>query len=124
MKPSEVEAMMLRLDRRDQSLDLPIGEESGATAGDRLAAEGPSAPEALVEAEQQVRLGVGVKAALARLDPRERFIVEQRIMAEEPMSLRALGDHFGFSRERARQLELRATEKLRVEQAELAAEAA
>ncbi len=124
VKPSEVEAMMLRLDRRDQSLDLPSGEESGATAGDRLAAEGPSAPEALVEAEQQVRLGVGVKAALARLDPRERFIVEQRIMAEEPMSLRALGDHFGFSRERARQLELRATVKLRLELAELAAEAA
>jgi RNA polymerase sigma-32 factor len=124
VKPCEVEAMMARLDRRDQSLDLPCGDEGGSTAGDRLVTDGPSAPEALGEAEHQVRLGVGVKAALSRLDPRERFIVEQRIMAEAPMSLRELGDHFGFSRERARQLELRATEKLRLELAELAAEAA
>jgi RNA polymerase sigma-32 factor len=124
VKPCEVEAMMARLDRRDQSLDMPSGDEGGATAGDRLVTEGPSAPEALVEAEHRARLGVGVKAALSRLDPRERFIVEQRIMAEAPMSLRELGDHFGFSRERARQLELRATEKLRVELAELAGEAA
>jgi RNA polymerase sigma-32 factor len=124
VKPSEVEEMMLRLERRDQSLDLPCGDEGGMTAGDRLMTEGPSASEALAEAEQRSRLGAGVKAALQRLDPRERFIVEQRIMADAPMSLRELGDHFGFSRERARQLELRATEKLRVELAELAAEAA
>jgi len=65
-----------------------------------------------------------VQSALARLDARERFIIEQRMMAEPPMSLRALGAHFGFSRERARQLELRASEKLRLELAELAAEAA
>jgi RNA polymerase sigma-32 factor len=124
VKPSEVEEMMLRLDRRDQSLDVPCGDESGATAGDRLMTEAPSASEALAEAEHRSRLGAGVKAALKRLDPRERFIIEQRIMAEVPLSLRELGDHFGFSRERARQLELRATEKLRVELAELAAEAA
>jgi RNA polymerase sigma-32 factor len=124
VKPSEVEEMMLRLDRRDQSLDLPCGDEGGATTGDRLVTDGPSASEALAAAEQQQRLGAGVQTALQRLDPRERFIIEQRIMAEDPMSLRELGDHFGFSRERARQLELRATEKLRLELAELAAEAA
>jgi RNA polymerase sigma-32 factor len=65
-----------------------------------------------------------VRTALARLDARERFIIEQRMMTEPPMSLRELGQHFGFSRERARQLELRAAEKLRVELAELAEEAA
>ena len=46
-----------------------------------------------------------VKVALARLDPRERFIIEQRVMNERPMTLKELGEHFGFSRERARQLE-------------------
>jgi RNA polymerase sigma-32 factor len=124
VKPSEVEEMVLRLDRRDQSLDLPWGEEAGSSPGDRLATGAPSAHDELQAAQQQRRLGAGVRSALARLDPRERFIIEQRIMAEPPMSLRELGHHFGFSRERARQLELRATEKLRIELAGLADEAA
>jgi RNA polymerase sigma-32 factor len=124
VKPSEVEEMSVRLDRRDQSLDLPLGDQGAASHGDRLAIDTPSAHDALAAAEQRHRVGTGVQAALARLDERERFIIEQRMMAEPPMSLRELGEHFGFSRERARQLELRATEKLRLELAGLAAEAA
>ncbi len=124
VKPSEVEEMTARLDGRDQSLDQPLGDDGGATFGDRLATAAPSAHDELAAAQQQQRVGAGVQAALARLDVRERFIIEQRIMAEPPMSLRELGDHFGFSRERARQLELRATERLRLELAGLAAEAA
>jgi len=124
VKPSEVEEMSVRLDRRDQSLDLPLGDDGTASHADRLVTDAPSAHDELAAAEQQHRVGAGVQAALARLDDRERFIVEQRMMADPPMSLRDLGQHFGFSRERARQLELRATEKLKLELAELAAEAA
>jgi RNA polymerase sigma-32 factor len=119
VKPSEVEEMSARLDRRDQSLDAPVGDDGATSLGDRLVSDTPSAQEALASAEQQQRVGSGVRAALARLDERERFIVEQRLMAEPPMSLRELGDHFGFSRERARQLERRATQKLRLELAGL-----
>jgi RNA polymerase sigma-32 factor len=124
VKPSEVEEMSARLERRDQSLDAPVGDDGATTQVDRLVTEAPSAHEQLSAAEQQQLVGAGVRAALSRLDHRERFIIEQRVMAEPPMSLRDLGNHFGFSRERARQLELRATEKLRLELAELAAEAA
>ncbi len=124
VKPSEVEEMLLRLERRDQSLDLPWGEDGGTSAGDRLVDDAPTAHDELSSAEQRQRLGDGVQTALATLDPRERFIVERRLMAEPPMSLRELGDHFGFSRERARQLELRATQKLRLELADLESEAA
>ncbi len=63
-----------------------------------------------------------VGAALARLDRRERFIIEQRVMSEQPMTLKELGEHFGFSRERARQLEIRAKEKLKIELHALATE--
>ncbi|MGZ6076852.1 MAG: sigma factor-like helix-turn-helix DNA-binding protein, partial [Myxococcaceae bacterium] len=63
-----------------------------------------------------------VRIALTRLDPRERFIIEQRAMTEPPMTLRELGEHFGFSRERARQLEIRAKDKLKCELAALMAE--
>ena len=54
-----------------------------------------------------------------RLDPRERFIIEQRVMSDRPMTLKELGEHFGFSRERARQLEIRAKDKLKAELAAL-----
>ena len=63
-----------------------------------------------------------VRMALTRLDPRERFIIEQRVMSEPPMTLKELGEHFGFCRERARQLEIRAKEKLKCELAALMAE--
>ena len=53
--------------------------------------------------------------ALSRLDQRERYIIEQRVMSDKPLTLKELGEHFGFSRERARQLEIRAKEKLKQE---------
>ena len=51
--------------------------------------------------------------ALKKLDPRERFIVEQRYMQDEEASLADIGRTLGVSRERARQLEARAKQKLR-----------
>jgi RNA polymerase sigma-32 factor len=69
--------------------------------------------EELSEAEERRLVKGRVGEALAGLDPRERFIIERRVMSERPMTLKEVGDHFGFSRERARQLEIRAKEKLR-----------
>jgi RNA polymerase sigma-32 factor len=123
VKTSEVEEMSVRLEQRDQSLDLPLP-GGAATRGDRLPCGTPSAHDQLADAESRRRVGTGVQAALARLDERERYVVEQRLLAEPPLSLRAVGDHLGVSRERARQLELRATGKLKVALAGLAGEAA
>ena len=63
--------------------------------------------------------GLRVLEALSRLDPRERYIIEMRVMQDKPMTLKELGEHFGFSRERARQLEIRAKAKLEAELGEL-----
>ncbi|MBF0177545.1 MAG: RNA polymerase factor sigma-32 [Magnetococcales bacterium] len=51
--------------------------------------------------------------ALATLDPRERLIVEQRIMADTPVTLEQIGEQMGISRERVRQLEKRSLAKMR-----------
>jgi RNA polymerase sigma-32 factor len=110
--PEDVLEMEQRLDARDLSLDTPVG-DGAASHVDFVTSEIPAADVALGDAEESRFLSAGVLEALTRLDERERYIVEQRLMADHPATLKDLGAHFGFSRERARQLEIRAREKLR-----------
>ncbi len=121
VRPEEVEEVEQRMEGRDLSLDAPVGEDASSSHLDFLASAGPGQDEALGGAEEKRLLGETVHGALGRLDPRERYIIEQRVMSERPMTLKELGEHFGFSGERARQLEIRAKEKLRAELAALAA---
>jgi len=110
--PAEVEEMQQRLEGRDLSLDVPVG-DGGALHVDFVPSGGPRQDEEVSSAEEHRLVAGEVGEALARLDARERFIIEHRIMLDPPMTLKDLGEHFGFSRERARQLEIRAKEKLR-----------
>jgi RNA polymerase sigma-32 factor len=122
VKASEVEEMAQRMEGRDLSLDAPMGDDGGTSHVDFVPAAGAGADDELSGAEEQTMVSGRVGLALARLDKRERYIIEQRVMSEKPMTLKELGEHFGFSRERARQLEIRAKEKLKVELAALANE--
>jgi len=112
VSPAEVREMQQRLEGRDLSLDVPVG-DGGALHVDFLASGGPPQDDMVASAEERRLVAGQVGEALARLDPRERFIIEHRVMLDPPMTLKDLGEHFGFSRERARQLEIRAREKLR-----------
>jgi RNA polymerase sigma-32 factor len=120
VKVSEVEEMAQRLDGRDLSLDAPLGDDGSTSHVDFVVADEASQDVALSGAQEQQVMSGRVAVALGRLDHRERFIIEQRVMRDEPMTLKDLGDHFGFSRERARQLEIRAKEKLKRELVALA----
>jgi RNA polymerase sigma-32 factor len=122
VKPNEVLEMAQRMDGRDLSLDTPLGEDGASSHVDFVVGHGPGQDEELGAAQEQVVLSARIGTALGRLDPRERFIIEQRVMKEAPMTLKELGEHFGFSRERARQLEIRAKEKLKSELGPLALE--
>ena len=109
---AEVEEMERRLEGRDLSLDAPLGDGT-STHLDFVPSAQPPQDEALSEVEERSIVSAEVELALTQLDPRERFIIERRVMNDRPLTLKELGDHFGFSRERARQLEIRAKEKLR-----------
>lgn len=115
VKPGEVIEMQQRMDGRDLSLDAPLGEDGGASHMDFVSATTPSPHENLAEIQEHSIVQERVGRALLKLDNRERYIIQQRIMSDKPMTLKELGEHFGFSRERARQLEIRAKEKLRNE---------
>jgi len=122
VKPSEVREMAQRMDGRDLSLDVPVGDDGASSHVDFVSSAAPAQDDELGAAQEQRVMAGHVAAALARLDERERFIIEQRVMTESPKTLKDLGEHFGFSRERARQLEIRAKEKLKGELAALATE--
>jgi RNA polymerase sigma-32 factor len=121
MSVEKLEPLLQRLDARDVSLDVPVYTDSEGTRGDLLSDEKPAADEQFATAERQNVYDLRVRAAVARLDPRERFIVEQRIMSDEELSLAELGRKLGVSRERARQLEARARKKLEAQLADLRA---
>jgi RNA polymerase sigma-32 factor len=104
-----------RLEARDLSLDLPSREDGTQTILDTLASSTPSQEDRLSDAQRAGRLASSVEDAVKELDPRERYIVEVRILADGPdeLSLAEIGRRLGVSRERARQLEVRARAKLK-----------
>jgi RNA polymerase sigma-32 factor len=122
VKPSEVREMEQRMGGRDLSLDAPMGEDGGNSHVDFVASAAAPQDDEFAEKEEASMVNQRVRMALMRLDPRERFIIEQRVMNERPMTLKELGEHSGFSRERARQLEIRAKDKLKNELTQLMSE--
>ncbi|MBX3268883.1 MAG: sigma-70 family RNA polymerase sigma factor [Sandaracinaceae bacterium] len=109
----KMEKMLRRLDSRDVSLSAPLFDDSGATLQDSLSDDELDLEERYVDDERQRMLELHLGEALGGLDERERYIVEQRYMADDQVSLADLGRELGVSRERARQLEARAKKKLK-----------
>ena len=111
----QLSGMLRRLESRDVSLDAKVFDDSGATLVDTLPDDAQDQETELSNEETSIRLESAVADAVTKLDTRERFIVEQRLMAdqEERLSLAEIGRTLGVSRERARQLESRAKSKLR-----------
>jgi RNA polymerase sigma-32 factor len=122
VKPTEVREMEQRMEGRDLSLDAPMGEDGSHSHVDFVVSGNPTQDDELSGAQEKQVVTGRVGTALARLDVRERYIIEQRVMSDRPLTLKELGEHFGFSRERARQLEIRAKDKLKQELHALAVE--
>ena len=118
--PERMEQLLGRLEGGDLSLDVETHHESGLTLVDTLTHPGEDAFSTFTGHERRVALEQRLSDAMGSLDPRERYIVEQRMLRDEEMSLADLGRELGVSRERARQLEARAKEKLKAHLREFA----
>jgi RNA polymerase sigma-32 factor len=113
VRDNEVEEMALRMAARDASLNLELTEGSGYTLLDSLADQRDNQEKLLLEHEETRILSARVEDALTVLKERERHIVQQRILCDTPQTLQELADHYGISRERIRQIEKSALEKLK-----------
>jgi RNA polymerase sigma-32 factor len=111
----EVNSMNRRLMARDTSLNAPLSQdEEGAEFQDTLISECPS-PEATTAKGQELLFRRGLlENAMADLNDREKDIITERRLNENPMTLDQLGVRYSISRERVRQLEARAFEKISI----------
>ncbi len=114
---SEVAEMDVRLQSSEKSLDAPMGDGEGrATAKvDTMPSlvEGPESLMADSELQGLLKEKLGAfRTTLAGKD-KDLAIFDERLVADEPLTLQELGDRFGISRERVRQLEQRLTGRLR-----------
>jgi RNA polymerase sigma-32 factor len=97
----------------DASLNTPIREDGDSGEWqDWLVDEAPTQERVLVENEELDNRRKALGEALSVLNERERRIFEARRLADEPITLEELAEEFGVSRERVRQIEVRAFEKV------------
>jgi len=106
---------VIEMNRRlggDASLNAPLREEGEGEWQDWLVDESIDQETRLAEREESDARLDALKSALSVLNPRERRIFEARRLADEPITLEELSAEFGVSRERVRQIEVRAFEKV------------
>jgi RNA polymerase sigma-32 factor len=114
---ADVAEMEKRLEGADASLDAPVSrEDSGSiTRLDTMASDAADRPDVRVEdSEFRGRLREKLEEFAAGLKDREETLFRERWLTDSPKTLQEIGAHFGISRERARQLEKRLLDRLRV----------
>ena len=110
----DVVDMQQRLSRPDLSMDAPVRDEDGsATYGDFMAGGGASAEDTVGDEQLRGVFLEQIEHFKEQLEPRDLQILEQRVLADEPRTLADLGEEFGVTRERVRQLEARLVARLR-----------
>jgi RNA polymerase sigma-32 factor len=113
---ADVQTMDARLSSNDASLQAPIsqGDADGGERLDLLACDAPLPDEQVSEIIDQERRRMWLSHALRKLNEREMKIIRARRLSEDSATLEELGADLGISKERVRQIETRALEKLRV----------
>jgi RNA polymerase sigma-32 factor len=118
----EVISMNRRLAGGDQSLNAPMRIEGDAEWQDWLVDDTASQETRLAEDEELTNRRNMLQLALGKLNERERHVLLERRLKDEPKTLEDLSQEYNISRERVRQIEVRAFEKLQKEMQKIAAE--
>ena len=111
----DVVSMDMRLATGDASLDAPVGTAEGRSVArvELLPSEDVRVDDILAEAEVGDQFSEKIHEFGKSLENKEKKIFEDRLVAEDPKTLQTLGDEFGVSRERVRQIEKRLLKKLK-----------
>jgi RNA polymerase sigma-32 factor len=113
VKENEVIEMEQRLGSRDLSVDVPIGEGDEATLLNFLPDDKQSPEEQFAETQYRELLREKMAQFANGLKDKELVIYRERLLNEDPLTLREIGEKYGISRERVRQIEERVKKKLK-----------
>ncbi|MBW7911700.1 MAG: RNA polymerase factor sigma-32 [Alphaproteobacteria bacterium] len=113
VQPKEVLEMESRMNGGDQSLNNTVGENGDVEWQDFLADQAPNPEDVVIGMRDNATRSQWLGEALGELSPRERTIIEERRMNDDVVTLEDLGKQLGISKERVRQLEQRAMDKLK-----------
>ena len=108
----EVLSMNGRMSASDASLNVPMGQEGDLEWQDWLADDDPNQASDFADRQEFTARMELLSAAMKDLNERERYILTERRLADEPKTLEELSQVYNVSRERIRQIEVRAFEKL------------
>ncbi len=108
----EVIDMEQRMGSWEVSLDAPVKHDSEDSYMEFLPSKEPEIEQVVANREMQEKLQEKLKEFADTLKDREKIIFSERLMAEEPKTLQEIGEKFGVSRERVRQIESRLKKKL------------
>ena len=109
----EIVEMDQRLDGWDVSLDAPLKDDSDTERIDMLSADIETAEDKVARKEMSSLLQEKIESFKKKMTPREVEIFELRIFSDSPMTLQEIGDKYGISRERVRQVEKNIIKKMR-----------
>ncbi|MBI2066536.1 MAG: RNA polymerase sigma factor RpoH [Deltaproteobacteria bacterium] len=113
VREEDVVEMDSRMRGRDTSLDEPLGEEGRSTRLDLIPSQ-ENQESQFVTMEDSLQAKTSVSTALMGLNERERFVIQNRFLKDKPMTLQEIGNSYGITRERARQIEASALKKMRL----------
>ena len=113
VKESEIIEMDQRLNSWEISLDSPLKEDSEDTHKSFLPSDDLPVDDQIADREAKAILHDKLVLFRAQLKGKEAVIFDKRLLTEEPMTLQEIGDKFGISRERVRQIESRLKKKLK-----------
>jgi len=110
---ADVDQMAQRLSARDHSLNDPIGEDGTEEWQDFLQDTSPTPEELTIDRRDSATRGAWLREAIKELTDREQMIITERMLQDDRATLEQLGDRLGITKERVRQIEASAFQKLR-----------
>lgn len=110
----EIIDMEQRLDSQDMSLDVSVSQDGeGSSRIEFLPALGPGIEESVAKDEIAAMIKERLENILPLLSEKEVFILKERLLSDDPITLREIGEKYSITRERVRQIETRLLQKLK-----------
>jgi RNA polymerase sigma-32 factor len=113
VREKDIIEMEQRMSSRDLSLNTTLGEDDELTRLDLLREDGLNQEERFSLGEERKIREQLIREGIKNLNEKEKYIIAHRVMAESPLTLKQIGNHLKLSRERVRQIEGEALQKLK-----------